>query len=105
MPHGSSGIAGVDIGVDEPVKSHCRRTRPDHGHNNPQNLPSDSGSDEAIFPPRQHRAGERERQSKDRVLEPDHLQCQQQLSDQTDLMLRDVGQWGCNFIFPCGSYW
>src|SRR3712207_1648184 len=67
-------VASVDRGVDDAVEGHRRRTGADHGDDDPEQLAPEIAGGETGLAKRQQRAGQREREREDRVLELDHVE-------------------------------
>ena len=69
-----TSIASVDIGVQNAVKRHGRRTRAHHCDHDPHEADRQVGDLEVCIAPGQQRSCQRKRKSKDRVLELDHIE-------------------------------
>ena len=62
--------------VDETIERHRRRTRPDHGDNDPEHCPPRVRRLKTVLAKCQQSPGERERERENRVLELDHVERQ-----------------------------
>ncbi len=67
--HGGPRVLGVDVAVDEPVERHRGASGADHGDGDPEQRAKRRDAAR-----RRHRAEQRERQGKERVLDLDHLE-------------------------------
>jgi len=75
VPGFGARIFGVDLGVDEAVEGHGRGPRAYHRNDYPgDDAEVDAG--EAVFTEGEKRAGQREREGEDRMLELDHVERQ-----------------------------
>src|SRR5690242_8464150 len=74
MTIGSTPVASINLGIEDAIERHRRRTRGNHRNHDPGKSPEQTRDVESAVPPSKERSGKRKWQRKHGVLELNHVE-------------------------------